>query len=283
MAQYKDNLIAQHMNSPFKEGEIIKFNMKHIQSNYSQKDKYALYKILKIDGNAVMLKSIDSSQSTVITDISTIEKNIINVGHDPFVNDPFFDLLVNRQYSIESILFTLGKSDRTHDLIDNNILGHIIPESTDDPYVVDKNGQKIYYQRGYVWDLKDEQQFIDSIYNNIDCGKIIARQRSYNYVYDKAKKGEVENLAFRDIVDGKQRIHALTRFINDEFPDSYGYYYSDLSARARKIFQNRMNIGYVEISADATDADIIKLFCMVNYTGKPQSPETFDALSKLEF
>ena len=72
-----------------------------------------------------------------------------------------------------------------------------------------------------MWELKDKQLLIESIYNGINCGKIVLRDRGYNYIISELNKGNKE-VAFRDVVDGKQRIGALLDFVNDKFPDLHG-------------------------------------------------------------
>ena len=58
----------------------------------------------------------------------------------------------------------------------NNIIDGVkVLELNDNPFVYDKEGNRLYYQRDYVWSLKDEQLFIESIYNGIECGKIVLR------------------------------------------------------------------------------------------------------------
>lgn len=141
------------------------------------------------------------------------------------------------------------------------------------PYVIEPStGEKRYYQRPYCWSLEDEQLFIESIYNELDCGKIVLRTNVISDVLDAFIKGDKE-VCYYDVVDGKQRLHTLYRFINDEFPDSHGNYYSDFSDVAKRLFKSRSCITLMEMDEGCTDADVLKVFLNVNFSGKPMSKE----------
>ena len=100
-----------------------------------------------------------------------------------------------------------------------------------------KNGEKLYYQRDLCWSLEDKQNLIDSIYNGINLGLILIRKREWSEIEKLRKSGETE-LAFNDIIDGKQRLNAIKEFLHEEFPDSNGNFYSDLSTLAQNKFMN---------------------------------------------
>lgn len=141
------------------------------------------------------------------------------------------------------------------------------------PYVIEPStGEKRYYQRPYCWSLEDEQLFIESIYNELDCGKIVLRTNVISDVLDAFIKGDKE-VCYYDVVDGKQRLHTLYRFVNDEFPDSHGNYYSDFSDVAKRLFKSRSCITLMEMDEGCTDADVLKVFLNVNFSGKPMSKE----------
>lgn len=87
-----------------------------------------------------------------------------------------------------------------------------------------------------------------------------------------AKNGETE-LSFNDIVDGKQRLHTIKEFINGEFCDLYGNYYSDLSDSAQNKFLNHQLFQYCELPENTSDEEVLYQFLKTNFTGKPQSKE----------
>ena len=76
------------------------------------------------------------------------------------------------------------------------------------------------WQRGYIWNRKDEQLLIDSIFRGIPIPKFYLTEE-YN-----TKKGASIHYA----VDGQQRLKALYKFLNNEFPVEVGerkYYFKD--------------------------------------------------------
>ena len=72
-------------------------------------------------------------------------------------------------------------------------VGNIPGELNFNPYVTDPStGEKRYYQRPYCWTLEDEQMFIESIYNELDCGKIVLRTNVISDVLDAFTNGDKE-------------------------------------------------------------------------------------------
>ena len=94
------------------------------------------------------------------------------------------------------------------------------------------------------------------------------------------KNGETE-LAFKDIVDGKQRLNAIKEFLHDEFPDISGNYYSDLSSSAQTKFMNHQMLQYAEMENGTTDEDILFQFLKLNFAGVPQSKEHIEHVKSL--
>ena len=151
--------------------------------------------------------------------------------------------------------------------------GKVPGELNFNPYVIiPSTGEKKYYQRPYCWTLEDEQLFIESIYNELDCGKVVLRTNNISEVMEAFMNGNRE-VCYYDVVDGKQRLHTLNRFINDEFPDSHGNYYSDFSDVAKRMFKSRNCITLLEMGDESTDEDVLKVFLNVNFSGKPMSKE----------
>lgn len=114
----------------------------------------------------------------------------------------------------------------------------------------------------------------------VDCGKIIVRERDWDEI--EALEAAGLEFAFYDVVDGKQRLTALNEFINDVFPDSYGNYYSDLSDHAQHAFGDNQLISYAEMKPHTKDADVIKTFLRMNFSGIPQSKEHLDYLKSIK-
>lgn len=114
------------------------------------------------------------------------------------------------------------------------------------------------WQRGYIWNLKDEQLLIDSITKGLPIPKFYLTEE-----YD-AKKGAPIHFA----VDGQQRLKAILRFLTDKFHmiiDGKTSFFKDLDVRAqRKITTYKLNGHYM---TNFTPADINFLFQRLNSTG----------------
>lgn len=143
-----------------------------------------------------------------------------------------------------------------------------------------EDGTKIYFQRELCWSLEDKQLLIDSIYNGINIGKIVIRNRSWKWVENQVKSGNHE-VGFSDVVDGKQRLHTIIEFIKNEFPDSYGNYWFDLCTYAQRTFAGFQGLTYGELSESTTDQDVKHTFLTLNHAGKPMSKEHLDFVKSI--
>lgn len=84
-----------------------------------------------------------------------------------------------------------------------------------------------------------------------------------------------------DIVDGKQRLHTIYEFINNQFSDSYGNYWNDLSEEARRMFENSRTLTFAQMDESTTDQDVINAFLHVNFAGVPMSHEHIEYVKEL--
>lgn len=141
------------------------------------------------------------------------------------------------------------------------------------PYIIDQDGNKVYYQRDFCWTLADKQNFIDSVYNELNCGVIILRVNS-----DERMK---ECGAEYDVIDGKQRLSTLISFFNNEFPDHAGNYWKDFSVVAQRLFKNIRCMTFYEFRENCSDADIKRAFLNVNFTGVPMSKEYIEFVKSI--
>jgi uncharacterized protein with ParB-like and HNH nuclease domain len=82
-------------------------------------------------------------------------------------------------------------------------------------------------QQEYTWELDDKISLIDSIFNNVDIGKFVCIQND-------TKTWVKTGFGF-EILDGKQRLMALTEFYEDRF-EWRGLKFSDLSTRDQNHF-----------------------------------------------
>lgn len=281
MGAKKDKLLKEFNEKPLQVNDEVYVSVKHFRT-YGE-DKKVLCKVIEVVGDKIKLMLDDSSyygnEVVTIDKFEIIKKSAYNVGANPFPEKSWWGKLTTSQFGLDSILYRCGWDKRERKY--QTKLGEVdVDELNFNPYVIDKNGKKIYYQRDFVWELKDKQLLIESIYNGINCGKIVLRDRGYNYIISELNKGNKE-VAFRDVVDGKQRIGALLDFVNDKFPDLHGNYYSDLSNKAQHKFLNSDVISYASLGESATDEDVIETFLMVNFTGKIMSQEHIDYVKEI--
>lgn len=198
---------------------------------------------------------------------------------------PFADTSFNLQFIVfslsEILTYGLGFNPREREFIlETNVDGVLVKEGTDNPFMVDKSGEKKYYQRELVWELQDKQNLIDAIYNHTDIGKFVVIRNGFDYIRRMIKKGFIEGLAFHELVDGKQRLNAIADFMQDKFTDSNGKHYSDLDIVSKRQFlsYNKCTIAILE---NATPAQIKRAFLNVNHTGKVMSKEHIDFVKSL--
>ena len=255
----KQQLIQEYLEEPLKIGEHIKIK------GHGSKDKnrWGIAKVVDIiDG----IPYIGDRQPVT----EEWKKWTGKIGADPF--DKSFDRIQSINFQLESILFQLFKEDKY------DIEGTPISASNFNPFVF-VNGEKKYYQRPLCWSLKDKQLLLESIYNNVDCGKIVVRNRGWEELRKLQKEGH--ELAWKDVVDGKQKLHAIKSFMDGEYPDLHGNYFEDLSDQAQRRLTNNQLISYSELPEKTTDEEVLKQFLRLNFAGVPQSQEHLEYIKSL--
>ena len=286
MAAKKDKIVEEYKNAPAKVGDWLKTMESKIYGK-TYNDKEITVEVLEVlsDGR-VKVKPLEGSSykihSSTISD-GDYTKNFHRIGENPFPKNSWRRSLQTGNYMLESIIHKCGieQKDETYKKPQYEIGGITVPELNWNPYVFNKDGEKEYYQRDYCWTLKDEQLFIESIYNYINCGLVIVRRRSWKWLEKQIASGNKE-VAFNDIVDGKQRMHILDRFVNDEFQDLHGNYFSDLSNQAQYEFMNSNSLQFAMFEEDVTDDMIISAFLNVNFTGVPMPQEHIDYVKEIQ-
>lgn len=125
----------------------------------------------------------------------------------------------------------------------------------------------VEYQREHVWTLKDKIELITSIFDNIDIGKFVFIQRN----------GKHEG-KYYEILDGKQRLTAITEFYEDRFKYK-GFYFSELSfTDQHKFIDHQVSYGYLE---NPNKEAIFESFIKLNTCGKPMASKHIDHVKKL--
>lgn len=263
MAAYKDKLLKEFYNGSIKVGDYGYVNKALFYSNCNGKYFVSVTKV--ISDNEIVVKHNEYKAEKTIN-VSDFERSVLFVGYNPFGNNNWKDKVKTYAFDFEGILLECGFDKKSSSVTFEKHFGVYVPEINFNPYVFNKDGEKKYYQREFVWTLKDKQSLIDSIYNGINCGSILLRKRSFNWLEKQVKTGNTE-IAFKDVVDGKQRLKTLLEFVSDEFPDSNGYYFSDLSNSAQNKFRNLSLISYSVLDEDATDEDTLNCFILMNTGG----------------
>lgn len=265
MAEYKDKLLEQFYKHPIKVGDCGYVDKSVINGFNSYKGEYFVVVIEVISDKEIVVYHDEYKKQKKI-DVSLFKRSTLYVGYDPFEDDSWRNKVRTHSFDIEGILLQCG-IDRTSSIIAvEKYFGALVPEINFNPYVFDKNGEKKYYQRDFVWTLKDKQLLIRSLYNGINCGSVLLRKHSFNWIEKQIKSGNTE-VAFKDVVDGKQRLNTLIEFVLDIFPDENGFYFSDLSDRAKSKFRGLNSISYSVLEENATDEDTLNCFVLMNSGG----------------
>jgi hypothetical protein len=205
----------------------------------------------------------------VLAKAEYVKPTFHDCGSNPFTKEKRRISFFNQD--LMSILSKMGYGRRSNDYSEMDNEEKEWSKVNFNPYVIDKNGNKQFYQRDLVWTQEQKQLLIDSIYNGIEIGKFLFRYNSWTRMeQEKKETGEQHSW---DCVDGKQRLFAILEFLQNKYPDSYGNYWDDLSGIAQRRFLNYQNLSYGELPESATDEDVIENFLTLNFTGVPMSKE----------
>lgn len=260
--------------SLIKKGECV-FVPQHVISDYhkagtTKGDQTVSAKVLAVlPEDRLEIVEGDGSLRGYMSKVITIDqiagRDLVDVGPDPFDRDN--DKVRFVAFTLESILFNLDVLGTSDKHLFHTKGGKPIGNLNWDPFVYNAEGNEERYQRPFVWTLENKQMLIESVYNGIDCGRILIRKRGW------AECERMETPFWYDIVDGKQRLNAVRGFILGEFPDMHGNYFADLSYRAQYDFTDHQLFAYAEMQEDTPDWLVIKQFLKLNFAGVPQSKE----------
>lgn len=125
------------------------------------------------------------------------------------------------------------------------------------------------YQRDYVWTSEDKINLIDSIFKHVDIGKFVFihyewNEHPLNYSYE--------------VLDGKQRINAITEFYENRFAYR-SLFFNQLSKREQWHFKE-YSINVAEISK-ITKEQKIRYFLLLNTSGKVMDVEHLKKVEKM--
>ena len=120
-----------------------------------------------------------------------------------------------------------------------------------------------YYQRSYVWEEKEQQEFLYSVFNNLPLGTIAIIDK------DTYMEGDPNY----EVVDGKQRITTILLYLNNNIPyktEEGDYYFKDLDVSTSRQLRGR-SMPYQCLYHGMTEKDKLEYFYRINFTGVPQS------------
>ncbi len=133
------------------------------------------------------------------------------------------------------------------------------------------------YQREFIWDIKHQSRFIESLFLGLPVPFIFS--------------AEIKESGRLEIVDGSQRIRTLAAFMNNELrlaslqklTHMNGCYYGDLPSAMQRLFKN-ISIRMIVLSAKATEDVRNEMFDRINTSSVPLLPmETRRGVYKGEF
>ena len=138
------------------------------------------------------------------------------------------------------------------------------------------------FQRGHVWTEAQQVAYVEYMLRGGKTGVDIITAHTGDLVNDKSSPAGCR-YPYYALVDGKQRLRALLRFVSDEIavfasprrPE--GYRWSGLSSRFHRIAQC---VRVVRIPM-ATRADILKLYIKFNAGGTPHTADEIDKVRAL--
>lgn len=270
----KETAIEKFLAEPIKVGDVVSVRGLGIQ------DKHRMGSYTKVtelgENDSIFINEHQSKKQIQKEDY---EKVTSHIGHYPFNEKPWNARLRMVNFSLESILHGIFNVKDRQSFKSETLDGAEVMEMNWNPTITDENGNDVVYQRDFCWSLKDNQLLIDSIYNHLDIGKIVVRKRGFFWVREQFKLGK--KVAFKDIVDGKQRLNAIISFIRGDFADSNGFYWDDLSTDAQRQFLNFQGVSYGEIEEGATDEDVKNIFLGINFTGVQMSQEHIDFVKSI--
>lgn len=265
----KQEQIEKYLKEPIKVGERV-----YVRGLGSQNKQgfFSSAEVLEVNEDGSVLIKEHNIPKTISPE--AYKKLTHNIGANPFPKEINDIRTIN--FTLESVLFQLNiTGDKGNPKYEEQ--GIAIQDCNFNPYV----GDKQYYQRPLVWTTEDKVNLIDSIYQGIDCGKILIRKRSWKELREQIKKGDKE-LFWNDVVDGKQRLNAIKDFIENKFADSYGNYYKDLSDNAQRRLTNHQLFSYAELPENSSDESVKEQFLRLNFCGVPQSKEHIEFVKSIK-
>ena len=274
-------MVDDFVSDDFKVGDNVDVEGRYLKRNRSQnEDAINVVKVVEVKENSLVVLNGYHDKDTWEVSKEHCKRNSLRVGPNPFAKEDWHRKIEKMNMPLMGIVGMLFERETTpFEGADGKT--HEISELNWNPYVKDSEGNLLFYQRDFVWTLEQKQLLIESIYNYLNCGMILVRERSFDFVEKEVKKGNY-NVGFFDIVDGKQRLNALYEFLTNQFKDLHGNYFGDLSAMSKRVFADSTCFAFGIMRERSTDEDVINSFLNVNFTGTPMSREHIEYVRSLK-
>ena len=132
---------------------------------------------------------------------------------------------------------------------------------------------KMNLQRPYVWTYPQQNAFIQSI--------LYEKVMPPFVVIEHYTTGDLMGDRIIYVIDGKQRLTTIQKFVHNEFPVEIGdgkYYYKDFDPELKRYFDFNLDrfdaiVYYSYPDNPITDDEKILIFNFYNFTGTPQAEE----------
>lgn len=127
------------------------------------------------------------------------------------------------------------------------------------------------FQRGHVWTEDQQVAWLEFFLAGGKTGRVI-------YLNNPSWGRSVSKKAYNDfvIVDGKQRLNAISRYLNNEIK-VYGSYANEYTDNPRGILVNlRLNVNSLK-----TRKEVLKWYLQFNAGGTPHTPEEIERVRQL--
>lgn len=130
-----------------------------------------------------------------------------------------------------------------------------------------------FYQRGPVWTGSQKRDYIEFLFRT-------GQKIEPKFIKEMGKTGDV-----MEVLDGKQRLMAVTEFLENGFPIFGGDYWKDFCAKDKAYFLSldveyeRITVGNFERNLTASEK--LELFLIENAKGTRMSQEHLEKIKKL--
>lgn len=114
------------------------------------------------------------------------------------------------------------------------------------------------WQRGLVWTEAQDIAFIESAWRGIPLGTY-----SFNMLFDGSTIDMI-------LIDGQQRMNAIQRYLNDEFP-VFGYRWSEVTIVDQRVWGMQVQFGCYRCRTK-DETYLRAYYDLMNFGGTPHEP-----------